>query len=63
MARLAPIYETVPGWTEDIAAARSIDALPAAALGYTRRIEALTGARISVLSVGPERDQMMTLPA
>ena len=63
MARLSPVYETLPGWTEDIAAARRVDALPAAALGYARRIEALTGARISVLSVGPERDQMMTLPA
>ena len=39
------------------------DALPDAALSYARRIEALTGTRISVLSVGPERDQMMRLPA
>jgi adenylosuccinate synthase len=52
-----PIYEVLPGWTEDISGARSFDDLPANARAYVERVEELSGARISVVGVGPEREQ------
>jgi len=53
----APVYEELPGWTEDIGKARSFDELPAAAQRYVLRIEALCGVRVSVVGVGPGRDE------
>ncbi|CAN5347685.1 adenylosuccinate synthase [soil metagenome] len=52
-----PIYEDLPGWWEDITACRSFEDLPANARSYVRRLEELAGARISVLGVGPGREQ------
>ncbi|MFW5856399.1 MAG: adenylosuccinate synthase [Planctomycetota bacterium] len=63
LARCTPVYETVPGWTEDITGARTLDDLPANARAYVRRIlDALGLARGSV-SVGPRRDQFLRLEA
>jgi adenylosuccinate synthase len=53
------IYEALPGWTEDVRGARRFDDLPAAAQHYVRRIEALTGTPVSLISVGPERRQVI----
>lgn len=52
-----PIYEDMPGWWEDIAGARTFDDLPANAQAYVRRLEELSGARISCIGVGPGRDE------
>ncbi|WP_040792904.1 adenylosuccinate synthase [Nocardia paucivorans] len=52
-----PIYEEMPGWWEDISGARSFEDLPANAQAYVRRLEELSGARISCIGVGPGRDQ------
>ncbi|GAB2778657.1 adenylosuccinate synthase [Nocardioides salsibiostraticola] len=52
-----PIYEFLPGWTEDITGARTMDDLPANARAYVEAVEAMSGARISVVGVGPEREQ------
>ncbi|GAB3855189.1 adenylosuccinate synthase [Nocardioides maradonensis] len=52
-----PIYEVLPGWTEDISGARSFSDLPANAQAYVERVEELSNARISVVGVGPEREQ------
>jgi adenylosuccinate synthase len=52
-----PIYEMLPGWDEDISGARSFADLPANAQRYVERVEELSGARISVVGVGPEREQ------
>ncbi|HJQ04762.1 MAG TPA: adenylosuccinate synthase [Nocardioides sp.] len=52
-----PIYEVLPGWTEDISGARSFGDLPANAQAYVERVEELSNARISVVGVGPEREQ------
>src|SRR3954447_6135929 len=51
-----PIYEYLPGWWEDISEARTLEELPANARAYVRHVEALSGARISAIGVGPERD-------
>ncbi len=52
-----PVYETLPGWQEEITEARSWDDLPANAVAYIRRIEQLVGFPVGVVSVGPDRRQ------
>ncbi len=56
-----PIFEQLPGWSEDISGARTFDELPANAQAYVTRVEELSGARISVIGVGPARDQSIVL--
>ena len=55
-ARLAPVYETMPGWRDATGGARSWADLPAQAIKYVRRIEELIGAPVALLSTSPERD-------
>jgi adenylosuccinate synthase len=55
----APVYETHPGWSEDITGCRQFSALPPAARNYVLRIEELVGKPIHYVSVGPGRDQMV----
>lgn len=55
-----PIYEYLPGWSEDITGAREFEELPPAARDYVLRIEALSGARVSAIGVGPSRDAIVT---
>ena len=55
-----PIYEWLPGWSEDIHDCRTFDDLPANARAYVRRVEQLVGARISAIGVGPGRDAIVT---
>ncbi len=57
LAACQPVYEDVPGWQEDISAARTMDELPPAARAYLRRMEELSGVPVSIVSVGPEREQ------
>ena len=52
-----PIYEELPGWSEDITGVRHLDELPENARNYVRRVGELVGVRISTFSVGPDRDQ------
>ncbi|HEV3385147.1 MAG TPA: adenylosuccinate synthase [Gemmata sp.] len=52
-----PVYETLDGWTEDITAARKLTDLPTAARRYIDRIGELAGLPVSVVSVGPDREQ------
>ena len=52
-----PIYEEMPGWWEDISAARTFEELPENAQDYVLRLEELSGARISCIGVGPGRDE------
>ncbi len=58
-AALTPIYEDMQPWSEDITTCRTFESLPEAAQAYVLRIEALMGVAISMVSVGPERDQMI----
>jgi adenylosuccinate synthase len=51
----------MPGWSEDISSCRRFEELPANAQAYVRRIEELAGARVSVIGVGPGRDENVVL--
>ncbi|MDB1949472.1 adenylosuccinate synthase [Clostridium tertium] len=57
LAKCEPIYEEFDGWSEEVAKARSYDELPENAKKYLTRIEELTGTKISIVGVGPRRDQ------
>ncbi|WP_057490110.1 adenylosuccinate synthase [Streptococcus orisasini] len=57
LKRCKPIYEELPGWSEDITGVRSLEDLPENARNYVRRVGELVGVRISTFSVGPDRDQ------
>lgn len=59
LALCKPIYEEFEGWGEEIAEVRSYDKLPENAKKYLKRVEELTGTRISIVSVGAKRDQTM----
>ncbi|MCW2797557.1 MAG: Adenylosuccinate synthetase [Nocardioides sp.] len=51
-----PIYEDFPGWWEDISAAKTFEDLPKNAKDYVLAVEKMSGARISAIGVGPDRD-------
>jgi len=55
--RAVPVYESVPGWPGELAACRAYDDLPAAARGYLARIGELLGRPVTIVSVGPDREQ------
>ena len=57
MAYVTPVYESMPGWDEDITGARSWDELPENAVKYLKRIEEITGVKVGIVSVGPDRAQ------
>lgn len=59
LAKCEPVYEEFAGWGEDVANARSYDELPENAKKYLERIEEFTETKISIVSVGPKRDQTM----
>ncbi|MGX7594244.1 adenylosuccinate synthase [Planococcus plakortidis] len=57
LADCEPVYEEMPGWSEDITSCKSLDELPENARHYLERISQLTGVQISIFSVGPDRNQ------
>jgi adenylosuccinate synthase len=59
LERVEPVYEECAGWEGDISGCRSIAELPAAAQNYVKRLEDLVEVRISFVSVGPERSQLI----
>ncbi|MCS6864159.1 MAG: adenylosuccinate synthase [Gemmataceae bacterium] len=61
LARCQPIYETIPGWREDITGVRKLADLPAGARRYVERISELIGLKVSVVSVGPDREQTIVV--
>jgi adenylosuccinate synthase len=52
-----PIYEELPGWKSDITGCRNFEELPEAAQNYINFIEELAGVQVSIIAVGPERNQ------
>jgi adenylosuccinate synthase len=60
-ARVEPVYETVSGWNEPTARARSWAQLPAQAIKYVRRIEELVGCPVALLSTSPEREDTILM--
>ncbi|MBW1723326.1 MAG: adenylosuccinate synthase [Deltaproteobacteria bacterium] len=61
LAQCVPVYEELPGWREDISSARTFDRLPEPTRNYLKRIEEITGVPLSIVSVGPGRDQTILL--
>ncbi|WP_045211999.1 adenylosuccinate synthase [Desulfonatronovibrio magnus] len=61
MAVVNPIYEEFPGWTEDITKISQIQEMPANARRYIEMIENYLGIKISIVSVGPDRDQTIRI--
>ncbi|HEX7596931.1 MAG TPA: adenylosuccinate synthase [Polyangia bacterium] len=56
-----PVYENLPGWSEDVSGARRMSDLPPAARAYLHRLEELAGVPVSLVSVGAERDQVIRI--
>ncbi|GEP26091.1 MULTISPECIES: adenylosuccinate synthase [Cryobacterium] len=54
-----PIYENLPGWTEDITGVRTFEELPQAAQNYVLALEAMSGSRMSAIGVGPGREAIV----
>jgi len=61
LARCTPVYEELPGWNEDISAAKDLNQLPDPARNYLKFLEQKTGVPMSIVSVGPKRDETIEL--
>lgn len=59
--RCKPIYIDVPGWKEDISNVKSFDELPLNAKNYIKKIEEITGVKVAMFSVGPDRNQTIMI--
>lgn len=60
LALAVPVYETLPGWSENVMHMRKLAELPANARRYIDRIEELCETPVELVSVGPERAQLVT---
>jgi adenylosuccinate synthase len=60
--KVRPVYETLPGWGVDIERAARLEELPPQARDYVRFVEEFTGVHVSIVGVGPARDQTIVLP-
>ena len=60
-AAVEPIYESMPGWSETTAGARSWNDLPAQAVKYVRRLEELVGCPAALVSTSPEREDVILM--
>ncbi len=56
-----PVYETLPGWSEDISGARVLEDLPESTRNYLKRVGELAGIPIDIVSVGPDRDKTIVV--
>ncbi len=59
LAACVPVYETHQGWKQDLSGIKKFADLPQLAKNYLKRLEELTGARVSLLGVGPDREQTL----
>jgi adenylosuccinate synthase len=62
LAACEPIYETLPGWREDVSAVNIAEALPVTLRAYLARITEFSGVPVRLVSVGPEREQLIRMP-
>lgn len=58
---VVPVYEDLPGWSESTVGAKTLEALPANARAYIKRIEEVVGCPIDIISTGPDRDETIVL--
>jgi len=56
-----PIYETLEGWPGDLTRLRKNENIPASLISYVKMIEEVVGVKVSILSVGPDREQTLLL--
>ncbi|WNG59410.1 adenylosuccinate synthase [Archangium gephyra] len=61
LARVKPLYETLPGWDDKLASVRTFDELPDAAKRYVRRVEEISGVPVVCISVGADRGETVLL--
>ncbi len=61
MAACKPVYKEMPGWDEDITKARQVDQLPENARAYLKAIEEISGVPVSIISVGPGREETIVV--
>ncbi|PKO51980.1 MAG: adenylosuccinate synthase, partial [Betaproteobacteria bacterium HGW-Betaproteobacteria-2] len=61
VARCKPVYETLPGWSESTFGISRWEDLPENAQVYLKRLEALCGVPVDIVSTGPERDETIVL--
>jgi adenylosuccinate synthase len=61
LAECQPVYETLPGWLEDISSVRNLEDFPSNVRNYLDRIAELTETELQIVSVGPGRDQTIVL--
>ncbi len=59
LAACVPVYETHQGWKQDLSGIRKFADLPPLAKAYLKRLEELTGARVSLVGIGPDREQTL----
>jgi adenylosuccinate synthase len=59
---IQPVYQTLPGWRQSSEGIAEFDQLPPAAKDYLRFLEKESGAKIGMISTGPDRDQTLILP-
>lgn len=62
LSAVEPVYETIPGWDEDLTGCRSYEELPDAARGYLNAVSERVGAPVSMVGVGPDRAQTIMVP-
>jgi adenylosuccinate synthase len=60
--RIKPVYESLPGWKQDLTAVRRWEDLPENAIGYLQKIEKVIGTEIGMVGVGPDREQSIIRP-
>jgi len=61
LEKCQPVYEEFPGWDEDLRAVRRFDDLPRNAQKYLKAVEEMAGVPLSIVSVGPGRDENIIL--
>jgi adenylosuccinate synthase len=61
LERCRPIFEELPGWTEDIRGVRRMEDFPQATRNYLKRLEELVGVPIQIVSVGPDREETIVV--
>lgn len=59
LEKAKPVYESMPGWKCDISGIKNYEDLPAECKAYVERIEELIGVKISMVSNGPARDELI----
>jgi adenylosuccinate synthase len=61
LAECSPVYEILPGWSEDISGIRNFGSLPANTKAYLRKIEQLVETPVQIVSIGPGREETIVI--